>query len=120
MSTRRMQRINELIRREVCFMLHREVKDHRIGFTTVMECKVTPDLKEARVYVSVLGDKKTKKETMAGLESAAPYMQGQIGRVANLRFTPRLIFMLDESTEKAARIDELIKKIKRDEIENME
>jgi len=107
-----MERVREFIKREVCFLLQREIKDPRIGFITVMDCRVTPDLREAKIYVSVLGDKKQKKETMAGLESAAPYIQNQIGKVITLRYTPRIVFFLDESVEKAARIEELLKKIK--------
>ena len=115
MSTRRIERVNEFIRREVCFLLQREVKDPRIGFITVLDCKVTPDLKEARVYVSVMGDKNKKAKAMLGLQSAAPYMQGVIGKNMKMRYIPKLMFVLDESMDKAAHIEELLKKIKNEE-----
>ena len=115
MSTRRIERVNEFIRREVCFLLQREVKDPRIGFITVLECKVTPDLKEAKVYISILGGKNAKEKAMAGLQSAAPYMQGIIGRNIKMRYVPRLTFILDESEDKAARIEELIQKLHRND-----
>jgi len=113
MSERRMQRINEFIREEVAILIQREIKDPRIGFVTVLGCKATSDLKEAKVYISVLGGKKEKDETLAGLQSAAGYIQSKIGDLGGWRNTPRITFHLDESAEKAARIEELLKKIKK-------
>jgi len=112
MSVRRMERINEFIKREVCFLLQREIKDRRIGFVTVLECSVAPDLSEAKIYVSVMGSKKQKADTMAGLGSAAPFMRSQLGKHITLRYTPKLIFFLDETAEKAARVEELLDKIR--------
>ncbi|OIN97622.1 ribosome-binding factor A [Candidatus Desantisbacteria bacterium CG1_02_49_89] len=112
MSARRMERINEFIKREICFLLQRETKDPRIGFVTVLSCSVTPDLTEARIYISVLGTKKQKADTMAGLDSAAPFMRSQLGKHIALRYTPKVTFFLDETEEKAARIEELLEKIK--------
>jgi ribosome-binding factor A len=112
MSERRMQRINEFIREEVALLIQREVKDPRIGFVTVLGCKVTNDFKEAKVYVSVFGNEKVKKNSLAGLQSSAGYIQGRIGKVVQWRNIPRITFYIDESTEKAARVEELLKKIK--------
>lgn len=109
MSTRRIERVNEFIREEIALLIQREIKDPRIGFVTVLSCKVTNDLKEAKVYISVLGDKKQKSETLEGLQSAAGYIQSKIGK--QWRNTPKITFYLDESAEKAARIEELLKKI---------
>ena len=112
MSTRRMERINEFIREEIALLIQREIKDPRVGFVTVLGCEVTNDFKEAKIYISVLGDKKTKDNSLAGLQSAAGYIQGQIGKLVQWRNIPRITFYLDESAEKAARIEELLKKIK--------
>lgn len=115
MSTRRMERINEFIREEVALLIQREIKDPRIGFVTVLGCKVTPDLREARIYISVLGNKKQKEDTLSGLKSASGYIQTKIGKFIRLRYTPKIVFFLDESVERAARIEELLKKIKSNE-----
>ncbi|OIN97598.1 ribosome-binding factor A [Candidatus Desantisbacteria bacterium CG1_02_38_46] len=111
MSERRMQRINEFIREEVALLIQREIKDPRIGFVTVLGCKVTNDLKEAKVYISILGDKKQKEESLAGLQSAAGFIQSKVGNFGGWRSTPKITFHLDESAEEAARIEELLKKI---------
>jgi len=115
MSARRTERINEFIREEVALLIQREIKDPRIGFVTVLGCKVTNDLKEAKVYISVLGDKKQKSETLTGLQSAAGYIHSKIGKLVHWRNTPKITFHLDESAEKAARIEELLRKIKSNE-----
>lgn len=112
---RRIERVNEFIKREVCYLLQREIKDPRIGFITVLDCSITADLKEARIYISVLGSQKQKEKTMAGLESAAPFLQSQLGKVVHMRYTPKVTFFLDETEEKAARVEELLKKIKSSE-----
>jgi ribosome-binding factor A len=78
----------------------------------VLDCSVTLDLTEARIYISVLGTKKQKADTMAGLNSAAPFMRSQLAKHITMRYTPRLTFFLDETEEKAARIEELLEKIK--------
>jgi ribosome-binding factor A len=115
MSTRRLERINEFIREEVALLIQREIKDPRVGFVTVLACKVTGDLKEAKVYISVLGNKKEKDGSLAGLQSAAGFIQSKIGDLGGWKSTPRIIFCLDETAEKAARIEELLKKIKSNE-----
>lgn len=112
MSERRTQRINEFIREEVALLIQKEIKDPRIGFVTVLDCKVTSDLKEAKIYISVFGNKKEKDKSLAGLQSAAGYIQSKIGKLVEWKNTPRIIFFLDETAEKAARIEELFKKIK--------
>jgi len=115
MSMRRMERINEFYREEVALLIQREIKDPRIGFVTVLGCKVANDFKEAKVYISVLGSKEDKKKTLAGLQSAAGYIQSKVGGLASWKHTPRVTFYLDESAEQAARVEELLKKLKSNE-----
>lgn len=93
-------RINQEVQRELSVLISQEVKDPRIGLmTSVVHVEVAPDLKTAKVYVSVLGDEDEQKNTLKGLKSAAPFLRSQIAHSINLRNTPELIFILDQSIE---------------------
>ena len=109
---RRPERVGEMIRFEISELLIRGLRDPRIGLTTVTQVKMSPDLKQARVYVSVLGGVEERKETLAGLNSAAPHIRHEIGARLRLRNTPELNFFYDNSIEYGARIEELIQKTK--------
>jgi ribosome-binding factor A len=109
---RRPVRVGEMIRMEISQLLVREVKDPRIGLTTVTEVKMSPDLKQARVYVSVLGGAKERQKTLEGLNSAASHIRHVIGERLRLRNAPELNFCYDQSIEYGARIEELILKSK--------
>lgn len=109
---RRQQRLSDLIRAEIARLIARELKDPRIGFTTVTQVKVSPDLHEARVYVSVLGSAEQQAETLRGLTAAAPFIRHELGHLLRLRRTPAVSFHLDHSIEQGARIEELLSKIK--------
>ncbi len=106
--SRRTERVEALIQIELAELLLKKLKDPRIGFVTVTGVGVTPDLKSARVYFSVLGDAKAKAEAQDGLEHAAGFLQHQIADALKLRFTPKLTFHLDESVEEGLRIDRII------------
>lgn len=110
----RSKRIGELIKEEISRVLREKVADPRIGFSSIVEVEVTTDLKFAKVFVSVYGTDKTKKETMAGLKSAVGYIQGEVGRVLNLRYTPRFTFVLDESIEKGSRVLVIMSKLEKE------
>lgn len=90
-------------------LLLRGVKDPRIGLVTVTGARMSPDLKHATVYVSVHGDAAVEKSTLAGLASARPYLQAQIGRRLALRFTPELRFEIDPTIGRAERLEELLR-----------
>ena len=106
----RIDKINEEVRREVANVI-RELKDSRIPLmTSVVAVNVTGDLRYAKVYVSVMGDKETQDKAMAGLRSAAGFVRREMGRRVDLRYTPEFIFELDHSIEHGAHIDALLKK----------
>lgn len=103
------------VQRELSKIISFEVKDPRIHpMTSVVAVEVTPDLKFAKVFVSVLGDDEEKKNTEAGLRSAASHIRSQLARSLNLRNTPELTFVIDDSIEygvnMSKRIDELASK----------
>ena len=108
--TERMRRVNEAVRSVVADGV-RDLKDPRIGLVTVTGVAVTPDLREATVYVSVLGNDKRRRATLAGLASAHGVLQARINRELNLRRTPTLAFAYDDAVERGVRmtkrIDEL-------------
>jgi ribosome-binding factor A len=111
-------RINGEVQRELSQLINREIKDPRINpMTTVVAVDVTPDLKHAKIYISVLGDEESKKNTLAGLRSAAPYMRGQLARSINLRNTPELSFVIDQSIEYGINMSKLIDEVNKDKIE---
>ena len=105
--TDRMRRVNHLVR-EVLAEGILGLKDPRIGLVTITGVDVTPDLREARVYVSVLGGAKKRRETLAGLASAHGILQARINRELNLRRTPTLTFSYDESVEQGVRMTHLV------------
>ena len=102
-----MRRVSESVRAVVAEGVG-ELKDPRIGMVTVTGVRVTPDLREATVYVSVLGSEKKRRATLAGLESAHGVLQARINRELSLRRTPTLAFAYDESVERGVRMTKLI------------
>ena len=102
-----MRRVNESVRAVVAEGVG-QLKDPRIGMVTVTGVIVTPDLGEARIYVSVLGSEKKRKATLAGLESARGVLQAKINRELSLRRTPTLSFAYDDSVERGVRMTKLI------------
>lgn len=93
-------RVNSEVQREMSQIIREDLKDPRIDpMTSVMSVEVTPDLKYAKIYVSVLGDDEAKEKTMEGLKKSAAYARHQLARRMNLRNTPELTFVLDTSIE---------------------
>jgi len=109
---RRQERLADQIRHEVAVMIAEELKDPRIGFTTVTAVELSPDLHHARVMVSVLGDARGQEETLRGLSSAAGYIRQGIGRRLRIRRAPELTFVLDHGVRDSLRVEELLEKIK--------
>ncbi len=103
----RMRRVNESVRAVVAEGVG-ELKDPRIGLVTVTGVSVTADLREATVYVSVLGGERRRSRTLAGLESARGVLQAKINRELSLRRTPTLTFAYDASVEQGVRMTQLI------------
>ena len=102
-----MRRVNESVREVIAEGLG-ELKDPRIGLVTVTAVVVTPDLGEARVFVSVLGSARKREATLAGLGSARGVLQAKINRQLSLRRTPTLTFAYDDSVERGVRMTKLI------------
>jgi ribosome-binding factor A len=104
----RMRRVNEALREVVSARLAEGLRDPRIGFVTVTSVDTSPDLRHARVYVSVLGDDEERAATMAGLESAHGVLQLAVSRELRMKHTPTLEFLFDESIDRGMRISELL------------
>ena len=112
-------RVNMEVQRELSEILGRGLKDPRIHpMTSVVAVEVTPDLKYCKAYISVLGDEEAVRETLAGLKSGVGYIRRELARRVNLRNTPELTFLLDQSIEYGVNmshlIDEVTKDLKRD------
>ena len=103
-----MRRVNEAVREVVSARLLEGLRDPRIGFVTVTSVDTSPDLRHARVYVSVLGSDEQRTETMAGLESAHGVLQQAVAHELRMKNTPTLQFVFDESINTGMRISELL------------
>jgi ribosome-binding factor A len=90
------------------------LKDPRVGFVTVTAVRVSPDLRRARVLVSVLGDDDARKASLEGLRSATPVLRAELGRQMRMKYLPDLVFELDQGADRAERIEELLHKIHQD------
>ena len=108
-------RINEEVYRELANIIRGEIKDPRISpLTSVVACEVAPDLKTCKAYISVLGDEEVQKGTLEGLKSAAPYIRSQLAKSVNLRNTPEIRFILDQSIEYGVNMSKLIDEVTKD------
>lgn len=109
MSSRRQKQVNQAIRRELSELLTRHVNDPRIGgIISITEVDVSPDLMQAKVFVSVMGIDADETETFAGLVSASDFLRHELGARLRLRYIPRLIFEKDDSIEKSEHLFRLI------------
>ncbi|MDP3919301.1 MAG: 30S ribosome-binding factor RbfA [Candidatus Omnitrophota bacterium] len=112
MQGKRLDRVGHLIQMELSQLVLTRVKDPRLGFVTVTHVDVTPDVRSACVFYSVMGDDKAKKETQGVLERAAGFLQREIGSNLKLRFTPKLIFRRDDSIDMGIEIDSVLRSAK--------
>jgi len=108
MPTARMRRINEVIREVLGAAIATDLKDPRIGFVTVTGVDTSPDLRAARVYVSVLGSEQERERTLEGLSSSHGFLQSRINDELRIKRTPTLTFHYDESVERGTRISKLL------------
>jgi ribosome-binding factor A len=116
MSHDRPARVAHEFQREIGAIISRGLRDPRItGFITVTGAKMSPDLKEVVVYVSVHGEDKVRADTLAGLRAAAGYLQREAARAIKLRFTPRLRIEYDESVAEGDKINRLLKDVREKE-----
>jgi ribosome-binding factor A len=110
MTTSRMRRVNEAVREVLSGHIAEDLKDPRIGFVTVTGVETSPDLRHARVYVSVLGSDDERQAAMDGLQSAAGFLQAKVGEQLRMKRTPTLDFEYDDSIDRGMRISELLDK----------
>jgi ribosome-binding factor A len=103
-----MRRVDEAMREVLSDVLSHELKDPRVGFVTVTDVKTSPDLRHARVYVSVLGDADAVAASLEGLQSAHGFLQGRVGGELRLKNTPTLQFIHDDTAVRAQRLEQLI------------
>ncbi|MBO5561588.1 MAG: 30S ribosome-binding factor RbfA [Firmicutes bacterium] len=120
-GSNRMIRINDEIQREISEIIRSDLKDPRVGvITSVLKVDTTNDLKYCKVYISVLGDDDKKQEVMSVLKNAAGFIRSLIANRINLRQTPELKFILDDSLEYSFKIDSIIRSISDDSEEDNE
>jgi len=108
MSTSRMRRVDEAVRAVLSDAITQEIKDPRVGFVTVTAVKTSPDLRHARVYVSVLGDEETRADSLLGLNSAHGFLQRRVASELRLKHTPTLAFEYDDTVDRGIRLSALL------------
>jgi ribosome-binding factor A len=104
----RMRRVDEAMREVLSDAITQEIKDPRVGFVTVTAVETSPDLRHARVYVSVLGDETRRKLSLDGLASAHGFLQKTVARELRMKNTPTLDFVYDDTIERADRMSRLM------------
>ncbi len=110
----RIEKLQELIKQEVSKMLLYDIKDPRIGFVTVTEVEMTGDLREATIYVSIMGNDEQIKSSMEGLNSALGFIRREIGKRIRLRFTPEISFAPDKSLDYSEHIQKILLQIEKE------
>ena len=108
MQNYRPTRVGELLQAEIADLLLRQLKDPRLSMVTISRVDVSPDLREARIYVSRVGSEHEQREAMAGFDRAMGFIRGQLGRRLKLRYTPNLTFLLDTAIADGVRISRLL------------
>ena len=110
--SRRRERVNELIREEISELIARRLKDPRLdGLVTVTEVSTSPDLRLARVFISILGSEAQKKGSLEGLRAAAGFLRRELGDRLTLRYTPELLFQEDTSLERGSHLLDLMRQV---------
>ena len=108
MASERLRRVDEAVRQVLSDAVATDLKDPRVGFVTVTAVKTSPDLRHARVYVSVLGDAAARSDSLDGLRSAHGFLQRRVASELRMKHTPTLEFVYDDSVERGMRLSELI------------
>lgn len=106
--SRRMDRVDEACKEELSEILQRETKDPRVGFVTITRVKVTPDLRHAKVFVSVLGTEEEVERSISGLKSAKGYLRSRLGKHLRLKYLPEIEFVRDRMAEEALHLSEVM------------
>jgi ribosome-binding factor A len=111
----RTERVASLLKKEISTFLNREYRDPSYGFMTVTDVQISPDLRNAKIYLSIMGSKDKKDATLRMIESHKGEIRYFIGSHIRLKFTPSIQFFIDETLDHAERINQLIKQIHTDE-----
>jgi len=111
MAHSRPSRVGDQIRAELASLLTRQVHDPGIGFLTITSVTVSPDLQQARVYYTTIGDQKTKRESARALDRATPFLRRHVGQRLRLKRVPELTFFYDESIEKGDRVEQILQEL---------
>ena len=106
---RRPRQVADVVREELARLLRTEISDPAVGFATITDVVLSPDLRSARVFVAVLGGEGAFERSVAALNRAAPMLRGMVGRNCHLRHSPELRFEEDHSLERGARIEEILR-----------
>jgi ribosome-binding factor A len=110
--SRRPQRIALQIQHEVSLMISRDMKDRRVGFVTVTGVQMSPDLRHAKIFISLMGSEEEKKESLETLNHAAGWIRHELGQRIRMKFAPDIVFLMDTSQDYGERIDRLIDEIR--------
>ncbi len=103
------------VQRELCNIIREDIKDPRVGImTSIVDVEVAPDLKTCKAYVSVLGDEKVQQDTIAGLKKAEGYIRRELAKGLNLRNTPEITFVLDQSIAYGVEMSKKISEVSND------
>jgi ribosome-binding factor A len=112
MKQQRMARIDAEIQRALGKIIAEDIKDPRMGFVTVVRCEITQDMKQCKVFVSIIGDRHVARQSMDALKSASRFIRGELGNAIELRYTPELTFVEDRTTERAIALSKTLEKAK--------
>ncbi len=111
MTPRRLERLNEQLRREIAGLIRTQVRDPRVAVVTVTAVDASRDLTTAKVFVRIGGSGEERAQALEGLRAAAPFLRGTLGRTLHVRRVPELHFMEDRSEERARRIEEILSEV---------
>ena len=112
-KSQRLERVEHEVVRELSELIHESLKDPRVGFVTIVNCEVSPDLRTAKVFASPMGDRRQSAATIAGLQSAAGYLSVELGKRLRMRRTPTLTFIRDESIARGVRMANMLDEVQR-------
>jgi ribosome-binding factor A len=116
MGTHRVERVAAQLRQEISLIIIRDLKDPRVEMATITDVKLSPDLRNATVKVSVVGDDEPRHAAIAGLEHAKGFIRRELGlRLSNLRFAPELHFQLDDGVAYSVRVSQLLREVEKGE-----
>ena len=116
MASRRTLKVAQAIRQVVSMAILTEIKDPRVRDVTVTAVEVTPDLRQARVFVSVLGDEAKANLSLHGLRSAAGFLQSKIAERVDTRYTPRLSFVIDQGVKRSIEVQKMLREVLPEEL----